>query len=726
MSIEDPAGADEAVSPAPPAWSEAERLAALNRYAILDTPGEAEFDDIARLAADIFDAPIAVVNFITGDRQWFKAEVGIGAQSLPLEVAICAHTIRSGGTLIVPDTRLDQRFRDNPLVRVENGLRFYAGALLKTPEGFPIGTVCVLDHKPRPAGLSDRQRMTLEVLARQAMAQLELRRAAQSRDERRELLDREIANRGRSEAALRQSEIRYRTLFDSIDAGFCIIEMAYDEAGRGRDYRFLEVNPAFAAQTGLTDAAGKWIRDLAPDQEQHWYDVYGEVATTGQPVRFELPASALQNRWYDVHAFRVDGEGDGHVAVLFNDVSDRRRAELDLQQLNETLEQRIATAVAEREQVQDALRQSQKMKSLGQVTGGVAHDFNNLLTPIIGSLDLLQRRGIGTEREQRLIDGALQSAERAKTLVQRLLAFARRQPLQPAVIDLAALVRGMTNLVASTLGPQTRIKLDLADELPAAMADANQIEMALLNLCVNARDAMPNGGMLTIAAAADQIGPGHAGGIAPGCYVRLSVADTGEGMDAATARRAVEPFFSTKGIGRGTGLGLSMVHGLASQLGGGLGITSAPGEGTRIDLWLPLGSDRAEDTPPPHAPQTHRLRGRALVVDDEDAVRMTTGHMLSEIGYEIVEARSADEARHMLATGTEVDLVVTDHLMPGLTGSDLAREIHRRWPDLPVLLVSGYAEADGVASDLPRLTKPFRQAELAAMVGRIVGEVAPA
>jgi signal transduction histidine kinase/CheY-like chemotaxis protein len=362
---------------------------------------------------------------------------------------------------------------------------------------------------------------------------------------------------------------------------------------------------------------------------------------------------------------------------------------------------------------QEALRQSQKMEAMGQLTGGVAHDFNNLLTPIVGSLDMLQRRGIGNEREQRLIGSAMQSAERAKTLVQRLLAFARRQPLQAVSVDLHALVHGMVGLIGSTLGPKIEIRVELADDLPPARADANQLEMAVLNLGVNARDAMPDGGTLTISGGRESVKSGQHAGLMPGDYVRLSVADTGAGMDEATLARAVEPFFSTKGIGKGTGLGLSMVHGLAAQLGGGLTIASTPGEGTTVDLWLPIGiapplaGDRAAVAP------ARRARGQALLVDDEELVRMSTADMLNDLGYEVVEASSAEEALGLLKTGTRADVLVTDHLMPGMNGAELAREARSIKPELPILIVSGYAEVEGIAPDLPRLTKPFRNAELA-------------
>ena len=377
-------------------------------------------------------------------------------------------------------------------------------------------------------------------------------------------------------------------------------------------------------------------------------------------------------------------------------------------------------AASELERAQEALRQSQKMEAMGQLTGGVAHDFNNLLTPIVGSLDMLQRKGLGGPREQRLIDGAMQSADRAKTLVQRLLAFARRQPLQPSAVDVGRLVTGMADLIASTSGPQIHVVVDAAEGLPPAKADPNQLEMALLNLGVNARDAMPEGGTLRITAGLDEVGPDHRSGLRAGPYVRLSVADTGVGMDEATLKRAVEPFFSTQGIGKGTGLGLSMVHGLASQLGGALNVESRLGIGTNIELWLPA-SDRPVDeaglaAPPSAAPAR---AGTALLVDDEELVRESTADMLEDLGYEVVQAASAEEALRLIGGGLRPDVLMTDHLMPGMTGTELAGIVQADLPGTPVLIVSGYAEAEGLAPHYPRLVKPFRNSDLAASLAEM-------
>tara|TARA_R110000868_G_scaffold14689_26_gene68164 strand:+ start:2633 stop:4648 length:2016 start_codon:yes stop_codon:yes gene_type:complete len=459
------------------------------------------------------------------------------------------------------------------------------------------------------------------------------------------------------------------------------------------------VNPAWTRVLGWSEThllATPYVDFMHPDDAAVTLAAIEDMSRTGLPTRFQNRIATADGGWTPI-GWTVSPEPDGvNFIAIGRDLSEDKAREEELLQ------------------TQEALRQSQKLESMGQLTGGVAHDFNNLLTPIIGSLDLLMRRGLGSERERRLIDGALQSAERAKTLVQRLLAFARRQPLQPKAVALDDLVTGMASLVSSTIGPKIDLRVNIADDLPPARADANQLEMAILNLSVNARDAMPGGGELTISASRASVRGRHPAGLRVGHYVRLSVADTGIGMDEATRARAIEPFFSTKGIGKGTGLGLSMAHGLAAQLGGGLTIISAPGEGTTVELWLPVSPDAiGSDDQIRVLPRPSVARGTALLVDDEELVRMSTADMLNDLGYDVVEAKSAEEALHLIEAGVAPTILVTDHLMPGMNGEELARSLRTRMPDLPVLIVSGYAEAEGIAPDLPRLTKPFRNAELA-------------
>ena len=469
------------------------------------------------------------------------------------------------------------------------------------------------------------------------------------------------------------------------------------------DGRWLSVSPVWTELLGWSEAeligrTSEWMEH--PDDFAKTRDERVHLAQGDTTLRFENRFRARDGS-YRSFSWTAVPDGDLVYAVA-RDVSDAKKA------------------AGELEAAQEALRQAQKMEAMGQLTGGVAHDFNNLLTPIVGSLDMLQRQGLGGEREQRLIAGAAQSAERARVLVQRLLAFARRQPLQSTAVDVGRLVVGMAELMESTTGPQIKVVVDVADDLPPAQADANQLEMALLNLGVNARDAMPNGGTLRVTVSQERVADERRRDVKPGSYIKLSVADTGVGMDEATLARAVEPFFSTKGIGKGTGLGLSMVHGLASQLGGALTIQSRPNIGTNLELWLPVTTrPTIEDAPSRNDGVAPLPAGCVLLVDDEELVRMSTSDMLRNLGYTVAEAASAEEALRLVRDGLKPDLLVTDHLMSGMNGTDLARIVQTERPGTGVLIVSGYADAEGVAPDLARLTKPFRHDELAASIAEV-------
>jgi len=471
----------------------------------------------------------------------------------------------------------------------------------------------------------------------------------------------------------------------------------------GFDCFLKAINPAWEATLGYDREAllaHGFPEQVHPDERDAINAMLAQLRRGETVERFESRLRHASGSWRWI-SWTLVPEGDLFY-VVGRDISDAKHAAEEL------------------ENAQEALRQSQKMEAMGQLTGGVAHDFNNLLTPIVGTLDLLQRRGAGGEREQRLIDGAVQSADRAKTLVQRLLAFARRQPLQASAVELNSLVTGMAELVKSTVGPQIRVVVEVQPDLPPAKADPNQLEMALLNLSVNARDAMPDGGTLRITSQQEVVRPGPAIKLQPGNYILLSVSDTGTGMDEETVRRAVEPFFSTKGIGKGTGLGLSMVHGLASQLGGALVIKSQPGLGSNMELWLPI-SDPPEEplaASPPSSPGQETC-GSVLLVDDEILVRMSTADMLEEMGYTVTEAASAEEALKLFHAGFRPDFLVTDHLMSGMNGTDLAHEIKALHPAVKILIISGYAESDGILADFPHLTKPFRNSDLADRISQL-------
>ena len=520
--------------------------------------------------------------------------------------------------------------------------------------------------------------------------------------------------------ALRESEARFRTLFDTMDEGFCIIEFIDGPHGPLSDYVHVQANPAYERHAGIPNVVGQKVREMVPDEADSWVERYRNVLLTGEPIRFEQELEAT-NRHLELAAFRVEPASRREVAVIFQDVTERKQSELALRELNETLERRVSEAVGERAAALAQLHEAQKLETIGQLTGGVAHDINNLLTPIMGALDLVSMRYTEADaRTRRLLDGALQSTERAKTLVNRLLGFARRQALETRPVDVANVLEGMRDLITSSIGSTVELKMFAPADLPPAMTDPNQLELAVLNLCVNSRDAMPDGGALTVIAERVAVGPRGMQQLKPGAYVRVSVIDTGQGMDSTTLNKAVEPFFSTKGLGKGTGLGLSMVHGFAAQLGGAFTLTSEAGEGTRGDLYLPVAEAAAEPAVRSAAQPVHVSRKLTLLlVDDEDLVRAGTAEMLRELGHIVHEASGGAEGLGKLGGNLDLDAVITDYMMPGMNGVQFASRVHELRPDMPVLLITGYAGGD-LNLELPQLAKPFRQADIAGALERLI------
>jgi nitrogen-specific signal transduction histidine kinase len=390
------------------------------------------------------------------------------------------------------------------------------------------------------------------------------------------------------------------------------------------------------------------------------------------------------------------------------------------------LEQRVVertgelmTEVAAREKAQEQLLQSQKMESVGQLTGGIAHDFNNLLMAVMGNLEILRKRVPNEAGTRRLIDGAMLGAQRGASLTQRMLAFARQQDLKTASADIGALVCGMRELLRRSLGPQTGLQVHVDPDLPPAEVDAHQVELAVLNLAINARDAMPEGGVIDIHVAQRHLDGEY--GLPAGTYVSIRIADTGIGMDAVTLAKAIEPFFSTKPLGKGTGLGLSMTHGLAVQLGGHLELASEIGVGTVATLWLPMATEPATELEPVVGASARIRAATILVVDDDQLIAMSTVDMLEDLGHIAIEANSGKRALEIIDAGQQIDLMMTDQAMPGMTGVQLAEIVRSKRPDLPVLLATGYADLPASKlANLPRLSKPYRQAQLQAEIEKLL------
>ena len=494
-----------------------------------------------------------------------------------------------------------------------------------------------------------------------------------------------------------------------------VTEESLADTDRRMLVEWLEAQPAwsdFPFIVMATKRSGARPREAARILEQ-----LGNVVVLERPVHGDTLVSAVAS------AFR----GRKRQYEARRRLEDLKRAEEDLRALNGSLESRILERtealsnannqlmqeVAERERVQAALVQSQKMEAVGQLTGGIAHDFNNLLTVIYGNLELIQGRSTD-ERTQRLSEYARQAADRAAKLTQQLLAFSRTQSLTLKPVDVNGLVDGMKDLLARTIGSQIRIETQLGDPRAWAMADANQLELAILNLAINARDAMPEGGALTIAT--DVRRPQDAEGES----VVISVTDTGQGIPEALLEKVFDPFFTTKAVGKGTGLGLSQVYGIARQSGGTVRIHSVEGEGSTVEIWLPVTAETAQSDAPEARLDMARgaQKDRILVVDDDDGVRRFIVECLETLGYEVDQAAGGREALARLDDARPA-LLIVDYAMPGLTGVDVIHKVRERFPGQRIILSTGFADMAAVEAVMEPenvLRKPFRIAELAAAV----------
>jgi PAS domain S-box-containing protein len=790
------------MTPVRPALDEDRRLAALARYRVLDTAREQGFDDLAVLASEVCDTPIAVVNLIADGRQWFKAEVGLGVDSTPLETSFCGTALLEDEFLLVPDATQDARFDCNPLVTADGGLRFYAGALLKSPDGFPIGTLCVLDHKPR--ALSERQQRALRMLANQVMAQLELRLA---------LVEREEAN-----AELRASAARFHAAVDAVQG------IVWTNSPSGE---MVGEQPGWAALTGQghKDYSGYgWARAVHPDDAEPTVQAWNAAVAEQRPFAFEHRVRRHDGAWrrFSIRAIPTFDEGGAirEWVGVHTDVTDLREAEEQLRRLNGQLEERFSEALAERQllaelvertdafvqvadlefrwlainraaadeferiygtrplvghcmldlladqpehqqavkdvwsralggdeftatgqfgapgrdrrfyemkfnvlrdsdgrqigayqfvydvtkrvqeqaalaEAQEALRQSQKLEAIGQLTGGVAHDFNNLLTVIRGSVDLLRRGNLSEDKRGRYLDAIGDTAERAAKLTGQLLSFARRQALSADLFDVGMSLQEVATMLQTMTGSRVQLSIEVPLSPCFVVADRSQFDTAIVNMGINARDAMAGEGRLSIAAGAVSGLPairGHAA--VAGDFVAVTVTDTGEGIPADQLDRIFEPFFITKGVGQGTGLGLSQVIGFAKQSGGDIRVSSSPGEGTTFTLYLPRAQadEAALPSPVEEISSIHGGGVCVLVVEDNQDVGGFATGALAELGYDSMLVADAASALELLRDDPDrFHVVFTDVVMPGMNGVELAQEVRRLHPRVAVLLTSGYS-----------------------------------
>ena len=517
-------------------------------------------------------------------------------------------------------------------------------------------------------------------------------------------ITRDLTERRAAEQTIRQSEEQFRRLVQGVS-----------------DYAIYMLDPN--GNVSSWNFGAERIKGYRPQEiiGRHFSTFYTpEDRAAGLPET-ALSLARAEGR-FEREGWRVRKDGSRFWAsVVIDVIRDDDGDVLGFAKITRDITEKMETQRA-LEQAREELFQSQKMEAIGQLTGGIAHDFNNLLMAVLGSLEILKKRMPQDLSLTSLVDNAMQGAQRGAALTQRMLAFSRRQELHVEPIDVSGLVRGMMDMLSRSLGPLTVIETSFPVRLPTILTDPNQLEMAILNLVVNARDAMPSGGRIVLRASEESLLSGK-GPLSAGRYVRIAVIDEGEGMDAKTLQQAITPFFTTKGVGKGTGLGLSMVQGLASQSGGRLVMKSSLGEGTTAELWFPVAvveqvTEAAAERPLQEENAARRLR--IVAVDDDGLVLMNTTLMLEDLGHTVFEAMAGPEALDILRK-QQVDLVICDHAMPRMTGAQLAEAIRNEWPDMPIILATGYAEIPEGAGivDLPRLGKPFSQAQLAEAISRI-------
>lgn len=698
---------------APRPANEAQRLDSLRSYDVLDTPAEAAFDDLTLLAAQACGVPTAMISLVDENRQWFKSKIGCSAAETSRETAFCAHTILCPHRVLeVRDAEADPRFANSPLVTEDPHIRFYAGAPLVTDAGHALGALCVMDTAPR--SLTNDQLAALEALSRRVVAQLEFRRQARELVAREQDATRLLELAKKSGRALlgvledeklaarnlRESEERFRRLIENASDMIAIV---------GDDGVIRYQSPStprllgYSASEMLGRPAGEFIH--SDDRAKVGEAIQQAVAAHDKPVTVEFRIQHKDGTWRVLQSIgkrMLGATGKPQIVVNSRDVTEHR-----------ALEQQFLRA--------------QRLEAIGTLASGVAHDLNNILTPMLMAAGLLQNHVAG-ETERRMLSLIEQSAQRGAGIISQLLAFSRGVEGERIAIKPAHLIREMFQFMQETFPRSIEIGLDVPGDLWQIVADATQVHQILLNLCVNARDAMPKGGCLRLTALNRMIDEKTAlrhVPAKPGPYLAITVSDTGQGIPAEVMPRIFDPFFTTKGIGKGTGLGLSTVIGIVKSHEGFVAVESQPGQGTEFRIFLPALTDPTAPAPSLAADPPVRGHGELImVVDDEAAIREAMGGLLEAYHYRVIKAESGEEAMRLLIKHRgSIRLLLTDMMMPGMDGLALIRALHRVEPAIKVIAVSGLDQEDrraelvalGVKEILP---KPFTPTVLLHAIAR--------
>jgi two-component system, cell cycle sensor histidine kinase and response regulator CckA len=694
---------------------EQQRLAALASYHVLDTPPEQSFDELADLAALLCEAPISLITLVDENRQWFKSRIGLDLEETSRTVSFCAHAIQQPGIFIVRDATQDPRFASNPLVLQDPNIRFYAGAPLVTPDGYALGTLCIIDREPRELKPSHEQ--ALNVLSHHVMTLLESRRQKHEIDRLSALLTTDGSNGGEvdhlREEILRHERIehslrRERNLSEQIVNNMPGVFYLFDS-----ELRYLRWNRNLEIATGYTadELTSLTPLDLFSGAER-------ERVTQRIAIVFETGSSEVEAK-----LLHKDGSETPYYFTGCQIQYDGRPCLIGM-----------GIDISEYKALEAQLLQVQKLDSIGRLAAGIAHDFNNLLTVQHGYLSMAAEDPALPRTLHEAIQQSLVATEKAAALTRQLLVFSRRQVIQIEAVELNQIVDNLSRMLRRILGEDVHLHLSLAENPLPLDADAGMIEQVIMNLVVNARDAMPDGGRLeirtysaTLSANDTQLDPRAQ----PGSFAVLEVQDTGHGIPDDVIDQIFEPFYTTKEPGQGTGLGLATVYGIVQQHQGWIRVWSDEQRGTRFRVFLPI---RTATHPEEARPQPSATVGGGqetiLLVEDDAQVREVGMALLRSYGYNVITAVDGLQALSLWDEHEDkIDLLMTDMVMPGqLNGLELITRLRERRPDLKAILVSGYQPELVQEVKLSPITKfmqkPYRKAELAQALRSLLDKTA--